>query len=106
MEFWVLPRHFEDRGLENTQTYDPYENEMQNEQTFSQLAQEIEPMPEMGDNYIGAEIMLPRGVKMARGHEVVWSCNANGKVMDKAHENPIMDKRIYQAEFAVGKITE
>ena len=60
----------EDIGLENTPQYDSYEDETQNEQTFTQLAEELEPMQEVGDHYIGAEILLPRGDKMARGHEV------------------------------------
>ena len=32
---WVLPRELEDIGLENTPQYDSYEDETQNEQTFS-----------------------------------------------------------------------
>ena len=39
----ILPRELEDIVLENTQQYDPYEDEMQNEQTFSQLAEELGP---------------------------------------------------------------
>ena len=45
----VLPRDLEDLGLEDTPQYDPYEDETQ------------EPTPEVGDHYIGAEILLPRG---------------------------------------------
>ena len=45
--------------------YDPYEDETQSEQTFLKLAEELEPMPEVGDHYIGAEILLLRGDKMA-----------------------------------------
>ena len=37
----VLPRELEDIGLEHTPQYDPYEDEMQNEQTFPQLAGEL-----------------------------------------------------------------
>ena len=40
---------------------------MQIEQTFLQLAEELEPMPEVGNQYIGAKIMFPRGNEMARG---------------------------------------
>ena len=57
-----------DIGLENTSQYEPYKDETQNKQTFLQLAAELEPMPEVGDHYIGAEILLPRGDEMARGH--------------------------------------
>ena len=34
----VLPRDLKDIGLEYTPQYDPYENEVQNEQTLPQLA--------------------------------------------------------------------
>ena len=61
----VLPRKLEDIGLENTLQYDPYEDETQNDQIFPQLAEELEPMSEMEDHYIRAEILLPRGNKMA-----------------------------------------
>ena len=50
--------------------YDPYEDERQNEQSFLELAEELQPMSEVGDHYIGAEILLPRGDQMARGHVV------------------------------------
>ena len=68
---WVLPRELENIGLENTPQYDPYEDETQNEQMIPQLAEELEPMPEVCDHYIGAKILLPRGDKMTMGHVVV-----------------------------------
>ena len=34
--YWVLPRELEDIVLEYTTQYDPYEDEIQNEQTFPQ----------------------------------------------------------------------
>ena len=46
----ILPRKLKDIGLEDTPQYDPYEDETQNEQTFPQQAEELEPMPEMGDH--------------------------------------------------------
>ena len=64
----VLPRELEDIRLENTPQYNPYQDETQNDQTFPQLAEELESMPEVGDHYIGAEILLPQGNKMARSH--------------------------------------
>ena len=36
---------------------------MQNVQTFLQLAEELEPISEAGNQYIGAEIIIPRGVR-------------------------------------------
>ena len=63
-------------------------------------------MPEVGDHYIGAEILLSRGDKMARGHVVVQSCDASGNIMGKPQMNPIHDTKIYQVEFTGGKVTE
>ena len=70
----VLPRESEDIGIENTLLYDLHEEETQNKQTFPLLAKEIEPMPEVGDHYIGAEILLPTGDDVAKGRVVGWSC--------------------------------
>ena len=60
----------------------------------------------MGDYYIGAEIRLPRGDQIARGHVVVRSRDANGNVIGRSHSNPILDTRMYQVEFAGGEVTE
>ena len=62
-------------------------------------------MPEVGDHYIWAEILLPRGEQIARGHVVVRSRDAKGNVMGRSHTN-ILDTRMIWAEFAGGKVTE
>ena len=60
----VLPRESGDGGLEDSPHYDQYENNMQNEQTISQLQEEEEiPMPEVVDNYLSVKILFPRGVR-------------------------------------------
>ena len=63
-------------------------------------------MPKVGDHCTGTEILLPRGDKMARGHAVAQSHNVSGTIIGRAHTNPIIDTRMYQVEFAVGKVTE
>ena len=63
-------------------------------------------MPEVGDHYIGAEILLPRGDEMTRSHVVAWNHDARGSIMRKSHTNPILNTRMYQVEFAGGKVTE
>ena len=40
-------------------------------------------MPEVGDHYLGAEILLLRGDEMAMDNEVTWSHDANGNVMSR-----------------------
>ena len=63
-------------------------------------------MPEVGDHYIGTEILLPREDKIARGHVVAESRDANENVMGRAHTNPMLDTRMFQVEFVRGKVTE
>ena len=58
---WVLPRDLEDIGQENTLEYDLYEEKIQNRKIFPQLAEELESISEVGDHYIGATMLLPRG---------------------------------------------
>ena len=99
----ILPRELEDLGLEDTLQYDPYEGEAHNEQTFPQLVEELELMPEVGDLYIGADILLPRGDQMARGHIVARSKDANRNVMGRSHTNSILVTRMYHVEFTGGR---
>ena len=63
-------------------------------------------MPKVGNQYIGAEILLPRGHEMTRGHVVVQSHDASGSMVARAHTKPILDTRMYQVEFAGGKVAE
>ena len=102
----VLPRELKDIGLKNTPQYDPYNDVTQNEQTFPQPAEELEPTPEVSDHYIGSEILLPRGDEMARGHVIAWSNNARRNIVARAHMNPILETRMYQVEFAGGYVKE
>ena len=90
----------------STPWYDPYEDETQNEQSFSQLSEELEPMPEVGEHYIGAKILLPRGDQLAKGHELARSHGANGNIMGRFHTSPVLVMRTYQVEFAGGKVAE
>ena len=63
-------------------------------------------MSEVGDCYIGADILLHKGDKMARDYEVVQSCNTIGNIIGRAHTNLILDTRMYQAEFSGGEVME
>ena len=48
----ILPSKLEDIGLESTPQCDLNEDETLNEQTFPQLVEELEHMPEVVDCYI------------------------------------------------------
>ena len=102
----ILLRELEDIGLENTPQYYLFEEKTQKEESYSQWAEELEPMLEVGDHYIVADMLLSREDQMARGHVVAQSCDANGNIMGRAHTNPILDTILYQVEFSGGKVTE
>ena len=70
-----------------------------------QLAEELEPMPEVGDHYAREEILLPRADQMARDLIEVHIYDAKGEVMGRAHANPILDTKMYQVEFTEGVVT-
>ena len=59
----VLPRVLEDLGLEDTPQDDPYEDKTQNKQSFPQLPEELEPMPEVDDQYVGAKVLCLEGTR-------------------------------------------
>ena len=54
-------------GAEDKQQYDPYEVESQSAETFPILDEEPEITLKWGNQYVNAEILLPRGDAMARG---------------------------------------
>ena len=57
-------------GVEETPQYDPYEDELQNAGTFLILDEEPDVTPKWRNHYVNAEILLPRGDKMARGQVI------------------------------------
>ena len=71
--------------LANTPQYDLCINETQNEKTFFQLAEELDPMPDVGDHYLGADILLPRGDEIAKGNLVANSHYASENVLDRVY---------------------
>ena len=53
----------------------------------------LETTPEIGDNYIGTELLLPRGDAMARGRVVSRKRDSDNNPVGRAHSNPILDTR-------------
>ena len=60
---------------------------------------EIEPTPEVGNNYVNMKIMLPHGPSMERGHVISHKRNSNGNSIGNANANPILDSRCYEVQF-------
>ena len=66
----------------------------------------LPPTPEVGDNYVGARLNLPRGDGQAMGRVVKRARNNDGNTIGRAHQNPILDTREYVAEFEDGTTSE
>ena len=96
----LTPGEITDRDGSNTPQDDPYKDETNNKKSFSKLVDELEPMPELGDHYVRAEILLPIGDEMARDHVLAHSGDVSKKDIARAHTNPILDTRMYQVEFS------
>jgi len=64
------------------------------------------PMPEAGDNYVNASLMLPRGNSLARGTVIGQKRDARGDPIGNTNTDPIMDSRIYHIEFDDGNVCE
>jgi hypothetical protein len=62
--------------------------------------------PEMGDNYLSDEIMLPRGGTMVKGRAAARKRDRNGNPIGLANSNPILDTRSYVVHFDDGDQTE
>ncbi len=49
--------------------------------------------------------MIPQGNTFAYRTVVSRKRNAEGNIIGRAHDNPILDSRIYDVEFADGEVT-
>ena len=67
---------------------------------------DAEITPEMGDNYLSAEIMLPRGGTMVKGRVATRKRDNAGNPIGLANANPILDTRSYIVHFDDGDQTE
>ena len=68
--------------------------------------EELDATPEVGDSYVNTEVMLSRGDRMARGKVVRRKRDAEGNPIGRANNNPILDTRQYEVQFADGEVTE
>ena len=73
---------------------------------FDILEEELMPTPESGDEYVNAEVMLPRGNAMQRGRVVKRKRDDDGNIVGTANANPILDTRVYEVMFPDGEVTE
>jgi hypothetical protein len=67
---------------------------------------DAEITPEMGDNYLTAELMLPRGGTMVKGRVSAQKHDWDGNPVGLANANPILDTCSYIIDFDDGDQTE
>jgi hypothetical protein len=60
---------------------------------------DLEVTPEIGNNYIGAKILLPRGGVLSRGQVTRRKRDANRNPIGQSHDSPALDTQSYIVEF-------
>jgi hypothetical protein len=58
------------------------------------------------DEYLAAEVILPKGENMVLGKVVGRKRDLDGNPIGKGHSNPIFDTRLYQVQFPNGHVEE
>ena len=61
---------------------------------------------EAGDTYVGAEVSLPHGDSQQTGKVIHQARDQDGELTGTAHNNPILNTRSYQVEFADSQLGE
>ena len=62
--------------------------------------------PEVGDNYIGVDLLFPKGGSMTKGHITAQKRDADGNPKGRANPNPILNTREYTVTFDDGDVTD
>ena len=82
--------------------HDPYEDELQNAETFPALDEEPQVTSELEDQYLNTEIFFLRGNRMARGQVVCYKGDVNSNPSGRSNQNPFLDTYLYEVEFPWG----
>ena len=91
-----------DEGLV-TPTFELYSDE---EETHHHTTDIDDVTPEYMDQYVGAEVTLPKGNSSVTGRVRGRKRDADGNLSGKANPNPILDTRTYEVEFPDGEVNE
>ena len=97
---------FKDLGIDEPPILDRYEDDDLDGRMPDPPNEELDATPEVGDSYVNTEVMLSRGDRMARGKVVRRKRDAEGNPIGRANNNPILDTRQYEVQFADGEVTE
>ena len=73
-------------------TFEYYDDNHQ-DSTPDAPPENLTPTPEIGDNYLNMELMLPRGGALARGRVTERKRDHEGNVIGRSNANLILDTR-------------
>jgi hypothetical protein len=96
----ALPQDFPAEGLTPDPTYYDDTDAMDPEYNDAEVT------PETGDNYLSAELMLPKGGVLVKGRMTARKRDRDGNPVGRANDNPILDTRSYIVDFDGGDQTE
>ena len=88
-----------------TPTYEYYDYDHQ-DATPNTPPEQLTLTPEIGDNYLNMELMLPRGGTLVRGQVTERKRDHEGNVIGRSNDNPILDTREYEVKFEDGDVTK
>ena len=88
-----------------TPTYEYYDDDHQDAAPDAP-PENLTPTPEIGDNYLNMELMLPCGGTLARGRVKERKRDHEGNVIGWSNANPILDTREYKVKFEDGDVTK
>jgi hypothetical protein len=67
---------------------------------------DLKVTPEVGDNYIGIDLLFPKGGTMTKGRITARKRDADSNPKGRANTNPILDTREYTVTFNDGDVTD
>jgi hypothetical protein len=67
---------------------------------------DLKVTPEVGDNYIGVDLLFPNGGTMIKLRVTARKRDADGNPKGRANLNPILDTREYTVTFDDGDVTD
>ena len=68
--------------------------------------EKLTPIPEVVDNHVNIELMLPRGGTLERGRVKERKRDHEGSFIGRSNANPILDTREYEVKFEDGDVTK
>ena len=81
-----------------TPTYEYYDDDHQ-DATPDAPPEQLTPTPEIGDNYLNMELMLPCGGTLARGQVTERKRDHEGNAIERSNANRILETREYEVKF-------